>query len=212
MEKLIASYAGKTVVGFGAHPDDLEIAMGGTIARLVEAGARFIMVAVAVPGDLATRKVEARAAAKVLGAELEILEDERTSRVEDLAMHELVARMDRVVREYQPEAIFAHTPQDVHHDHVLAHRAAITTMRLKPMDVFCYGPSSCRPTIFSWQPRVWVDVSATIDRKVQSISAHSTQFDDRGICTQGFKDRARSTGVALGIPYAEGFDVVCLRT
>lgn len=211
MRSLIELYAGKTVLGIGAHPDDLEIGVGGTLARLSEAGASVVMVIVSVPGLLEERLRETERAAAILGARSVVLERERCLRVEDLPMHELVGRLDAVVRDMHPAAIFTHSSEEVHHDHFLVHRAVLCTMRLGPMDVYLFGPSTCKPTLRGWQPRVWVDVGRTIDLKVRAIAAHDSQFGRRGICVERFRQQAQTQGLPIGASYAEGLDVVCVR-
>ena len=57
---LASRYAGQTVVAIGAHPDDLEIGIGGTLARLQRVGARVIMVVASIPKDFEIRLAEAR--------------------------------------------------------------------------------------------------------------------------------------------------------
>ena len=53
-------YAGKTVVAIGAHPDDLEIGIGGTLAKLQRCGARVVMVIASIPKDFDVRIAEAK--------------------------------------------------------------------------------------------------------------------------------------------------------
>ena len=54
-----ARYAGRTVVAVGAHPDDVELGIGGTLAALSEGGARVVMAICSVPVNLETRYAEA---------------------------------------------------------------------------------------------------------------------------------------------------------
>ncbi|AUX23707.1 uncharacterized protein SOCEGT47_042370 [Sorangium cellulosum] len=211
MSSFISSYAGKTVVAVGAHPDDVEIGMGGTVARLSEVGANVVMVIVAVPDRLDERLSESAAAASLLGAKLVALEPERCIRVEDLRMHELVRRLDAVMRAHAPAALFTHSSDETHYDHVLVHRGVLSATRLLRSDVYFYAPSACRPAIRSWQPRVWIDVSSTVDRKMSAIAAHHSQFGRRGICIDHFCEDMRLRGLPVGMAYAEGFDVHCAR-
>ena len=71
--KLAARYSGQTVLAVGAHADDVELAVGGTMARLRRAGARVVMAVVSLPGDYKMRLREAEHAASILGCELRIL-------------------------------------------------------------------------------------------------------------------------------------------
>ena len=62
------------VIAFGAHPDDIEIGMGGTIAKHASAGDRVVMVITVIPNNRQQRRREAERAADVLGAELMVLD------------------------------------------------------------------------------------------------------------------------------------------
>jgi LmbE family N-acetylglucosaminyl deacetylase len=58
-----------------------------------------------------------------------------------------------------------------------------------------------------FQPRAYVDISNTIGSKLQAIAAHRSQFDQRGVDFELYRDIARITGRICGVEYAEGLDV-----
>ena len=205
--KLAARYTGKTVLAVGAHADDVELAVGGTIASLRRSGARVVMVVVSLPGDYQQRMAEARTAASILGCELRVLMADATRRIEDLKSYELVALIDREVKEHQPAALFAHGPSEFHRDHVLVHEACVSSQRLSFFDFFTYQPSFCRPVPVPFQPRAYVDITETIDTKLRAIAAHQSQFKCRGLGTEVYRDIARLNGRMAGVQYAEGLDV-----
>ena len=167
---------------------------------------------VAVPSKLEERVAEAHAAAEVLGATFDLLEVERCMRVEDLPSYELVRRIDLLLKRHQPDALFAHSLHEIHQDHVLVHRAVLASMRVKPMDFYFYQPSSCKPRPNQFQPRAWVDISETIDAKIEAIAAHRSQFGGRGLRVEAFRDMARAVAVPVGLQYAEPLDVHCMRS
>jgi len=207
-ERLASRYAGRTVLAVGAHPDDLELAVGGTLARLAKGGAHVVMAVVSVPADYETRRKEAEEAAAILGCELRILLDGGvTRRIEDLRTYELVKVLDAVVRELKPAALMTHGPNEFHRDHVLVHDAALSTQRLRFFDFFCYHPNFCRPVPVQFHPRAYVDVSETIETKMAAIAAHRSQFGSRGIPLDIYRDIARLNGRMIGVQYAEGLDV-----
>lgn len=212
MAGLIHAYAGRTVLALGAHPDDVEISAGGTVARLVDGGARVVMAVAAVPADLDVRLVEARRAAEILGAELEVIHADRPRRVEDIPMSQLVRGFDDLVRRHEPAAVLVHSAEELHWDHLLVNRAALSAMRLRPMDLYFYAPTTCRPALSKWQPRIWVDIGATLGRKLEAIAAHQSQFEGRGLCVSAFQEQAKARGFQLGLEYAEGLDVYCARS
>lgn len=205
---LATRYAGKTVLAIGAHPDDMEIGIGGTLARLNAAGANVLMAIVSVPSEYDKRVAEAKTAASILGCEVRFLLNGRSCRVEDLKTYELVGILDALVREVQPAAMLTHGSADYHRDHVLVHNAAMSTQRLGYFDFFCYYPTNCRPVPISFLPRVYVDVSQTMDRKIAAISSHATQFGSRGLGVDVYRETARAQGRFVGVEYAEGLDVV----
>jgi LmbE family N-acetylglucosaminyl deacetylase len=73
---LASRYGGRTVLAIGAHPDDVELAIGGMLARLSRESARVVIAVVSIPTDFATRHAEAQRAAEILGCELRILVDD----------------------------------------------------------------------------------------------------------------------------------------
>ena len=205
---LTSRYAGQTVLGIGAHPDDLEIAVGGTLARFARSGARTVMAVVSIPGDYETRLAEARAGAEIIGAELRILIDGGAQRIEDVKSYRLVGMLDALIAEYAPAAVLTHGTSDFHRDHLLVHNAVLPTQRLGYFDFFCFQPSMCRPVPTMFHPRAYVDVSDTIDTKMAAIMAHSSQFGNRRLSTDMYREFAHVQGRLLGVEYAEGLDVL----
>ena len=200
-------YAGRTVLALGAHPDDVELGIGGTLARLRRQGARVVLAVVSVPGDYAVRRREAERAAEILGAELRILIDAAGKRIEDFRHCDLVALVDREVKDLAPAALFSHGAAELHRDHVMVHEAALAAQRLRFFDLYTYQPNFCRPVPLPFQPRAFVDISETIETKMRAIEAHASQFSQRGIATDIFRDMARLSGRLVGVQYAEGLDV-----
>ena len=112
------------VLAVGAHPDDLEILCGGTLAKYAAQG-HHVTMAVATNGEVGSpnlpkaeiaeiRRAEAQAAAAVIGADFiwmnhpdEFLFSDRKTRLNFLD----------IVRQARPEVILAHAPVDYHPDH-----------------------------------------------------------------------------------------------
>jgi LmbE family N-acetylglucosaminyl deacetylase len=208
MQPLASRYAGRTVVAIGAHPDDLEIGIGGTLAKLQLGGARVVMVVASVPKDFEVRMAEARRGAQILGCELEVLLDGGPRRIEDIKTCELVELLDDVIRRHEPAAVLTHSKADFHNDHLLVYNACLPTQRLGHFDFFSYHPTNCRPVPIAFHPRAYVDVSETIDAKMHAITAHASQFGGRGLDTEMYREFAHVQGRMIGVPYAEGVDVV----
>ena len=207
-DSLASRYAGQTVVAIGAHPDDLEIGIGGTLAKLQRNGAHVIMCVASIPKDYEVRLEEAKRGAEILGCELKILMDDGPRRIEDIKTCELVGLLDDVVRQYKPAAVLTHSKVDFHNDHLLVYNACLPTQRLAHFDFFSYHPTNCRPVPIAFHPTAYVDVTETIDAKMHAITAHASQFGGRGLDTEMYREFAHVQGRMIGVPYAEGLDVV----
>ena len=206
-QSLASRYAGQTVVAIGAHPDDLEIGIGGTLAKLQRNGAHVVMVVASVPKDFDVRVAEAKHGAEILGCELKILLDGGAQRLEDIKTCDLVGMLDAVICDYEPAAVLTHSNADFHNDHLLIYNACLPTQRLRYFDFFSYHPTNCRPVPVAFHPRAYVDVSETIDAKMHAITAHASQFGGRGLDTEMYREFAHVQGRMIGVPYAEGLDV-----
>ena len=205
---LAARYSGQTVLAIGAHPDDLEIGLGGTLAKMKREGANVVMCVASIPKDYDTRLAEAKRGADILGCELKMLFDDGPQRIEDVKTYELVGRLDAAIREYQPAAVFTHSASDFHNDHLLIYQACLPTQRLAYFDFFSYHPTNCRPVPVAFHPRAYVDITDTIDAKMHSITAHASQFGGRNLDTEMYREHAHAMGRIIGVPYAEGLDVM----
>ena len=206
-QSLASRYAGKTVLAIGAHPDDLEIGIGGTLAKLQKHGAKVVMVVASIPKDYDVRLEEAKRGAEILGCELRLLLDRGPQRIEDVKTCDLVGMLDDVIREHSPAAVLTHSDADFHNDHLLIYQACLPTQRLSHFDFFCYHPTNCRPLPVRFHPRAYVDITDTIDAKMHAITAHASQFGGRGLDTEMYREFAHLQGRMVGVPYAEGLDV-----
>ena len=204
---LLGRYFGRTVLAIGAHPDDLELAIGGTLARLARNGARVVMAVVSIPTDYDVRRAEALRSAQILGCELRFLIEDGCRRIDDIKNYQLVGLLDRAVRDLEPAAVFTHSACEFHRDHVAVHNACLSTQRLKNFDFFHFNPTMTRAVPVAFHPRAYVDVTETIELKMQAIEAHASQFGARGLDTELFRDVARLNGRMAGVKYAEGLDV-----
>jgi LmbE family N-acetylglucosaminyl deacetylase len=197
----------RSVLAFGAHPDDIEVGAGGLLARLAASGAAVTMVVASIPNRFAQRIAEARAGAAKLGAKLVLRVPDGESRLEDTPMHELVAYFDRLVAEVEPELVVTHGRHDVHWDHVLVHRATVSALRRTGCDLLAYFAGPILGGHGGAFGAAFADISSTIDAKLAAIAAHASQHID----TEARREMARATGRMCGTTYAESFDVLRLR-
>lgn len=210
----------------GAHPDDAEILLAGTLAHYARQGAH-ITIAVLTDGRLgsrvlppertaALRRDEATCAAEVLGAELTwvglpdgFLYDTPETRV----------HVVDVVRACRPDVVFAHQPGDYHPDHraaselvaaarLLAREPALVTDRPATDTV---APLFYMDTLTgrnAGTPDLWVDVTDTMTAKEAMLAKHISQNEGRRRRRgSDFVDLAREQsawrGRQVGTRYAE---------
>ncbi|HTP12566.1 MAG TPA: bacillithiol biosynthesis deacetylase BshB1, partial [Bacteroidota bacterium] len=181
------------VLAIGAHPDDIELACGGTIAKLVNDGHK-VAIADVTQGELGTRgnkdirAKEAAAAAKILGVVAR-----RNLRIPDGGIELNRANLKKVItliRELRPQILIIPHSVERHPDHVHAHRLckeAWYYSGLRKIETTLEGEHQKphRPDNFfefmqwfEFTPSFIVDTSSTFETKMKAIKAHASQFYD----------------------------------
>lgn len=160
----------RRVLAIGAHPDDVEIGVGGTLARHGAAGDALLVLTLsrgAAGGETETRAEEALRAAALLGATLR-LEDLPDTR---LGGPDVIAAIERAIREFRPDIVYTHSHNDRHQDHRAVHEATCIAARNVP-SVYAYQAPS---TTIDFRPSKFVDITETMDRKLEAIGAYASQ-------------------------------------
>jgi N-acetylglucosamine malate deacetylase 1 len=137
----------KTAIAVGAHPDDIEFHMAGTLLLLKRAGyeTHYLTLASGNCGGSkynaattrAIRNSEARAAAKVLGAHFHPC---LTDDLEILYNLELLRELTAIFRDLKPGIVLTHSPQDYMEDHTTTSRLAVTAAFARGMPNFRTAP------------------------------------------------------------------------
>jgi len=195
----------RRAIAFGAHPDDVEVGAGGLVAKLVAANVRVTIVVGSIPNRFAIRRAEAIAAAGRLGAKLVLPAEEHETRLDDIPMHTLVARFEQELATAAPDLAIVQSTSDVHWDHMLVHRAAMSALRRSRCDILAYAtllPAGSAPP----PPTCVVDISPVIDTKLAAIAEHASQFPEGFVEMR--RQIARVHGANHGVEYAELFEVV----
>jgi N-acetylglucosamine malate deacetylase 1 len=216
------------VLAVGAHPDDLEILCGGTLARYARDG-NAVTMCHATTGDMGSfvhtreeisriRVEEARRAAAVIGAEhatLGLADGEVNAA--DPAQKRLVVEL---VREARPDVVITHAPGDYMGDHneisklvfECSFYATFANLESESPRHDRVTPIYYMDTIagLGFVPTEYVDVSDVIDVKASMLEAHETQLvwlrDHDGVdIVDEMKTAARYRGQQCGVRYAEGF-------
>jgi len=218
------------VLAVYAHPDDADVACAGTLARWAKAGSEVHLVVCTdggkgtpdpslEPSALARRRTdELAAAAAVVG-----LSAYRNLAMDDGELEntaELRGEFVSWIRRVRPDVVLGHDPTAVffaqhyfnHHDHRAAGWALLDA--LSPAAALPHYFPECGPAhqvqvaylSGTLEPDVWVDVTETIDVKVEAVSCHRSQLPDSSTFADDFvRGRAAEEGARAGVPYAEGF-------
>ena len=226
------------ILAIGAHPDDVELGCGGTLAKLISEG-KTVAVIDLTQGELGTRGTnitraeEAAEATRVMG-----YVGRENLKMKDgflVNSEEYQLEIVKMIRKYQPDIVFANAIDDRHPDHEKASKLVSDACFLsglvkiettldnesqkawRPKQIFHY---------IQWKnitPAFVVDVSGFMEKKIEACLAYKTQFYDPNskepmtpIATKDFlesiKYRAQDLGRLSGVDYAEGFTTEKLLT
>ncbi|WP_395093015.1 bacillithiol biosynthesis deacetylase BshB1 [Vaginella massiliensis] len=215
------------ILAIGAHPDDVELGCGGTIAKLIANGKKVGIVDL-TQGELGTRgtaeirKQEAEHAAEILGITVRENLGFSDGFFTDDPEHQL--KLVEVIRKYKPEIILSNAPHDRHPDHGKASKLIDTAVFLAGLPKIETNEPAWRPNkhfhYIQWlplEPTFVMDISGFLDKKVASCMAYQTQFynpklNDQpatAISSENFTNsiryRAWDLGRLIGTEAGEGF-------
>ncbi|WP_309245896.1 bacillithiol biosynthesis deacetylase BshB1 [Bacillus glycinifermentans] len=214
------------ILAFGAHSDDVEIGMGGTIAKYAEKGFRIgicdlTRAELSSNGTVETRKSEAALATDILGVSprISLSLPDRGLFLNEEAIREAVT----VIRAYKPKLVFVPYQKDRHPDH--GHAAEIVEEAVFSAGIHKYQDGNNQPAhkvqnMYYYmingfhKPEFVIDISDTMEKKIASLRAYRSQFTRSGQSvetplTNGYIEtveaREKLLGKEAGVAYAEGF-------
>ncbi|MHB1017502.1 MAG: bacillithiol biosynthesis deacetylase BshB1 [Coriobacteriia bacterium] len=208
------------IMCIGAHPDDVEIGMGGTVAACARDGADVVIVDLTdgEPTPFGTherRMAEAGESARILGCRRVTLGLTNRFLVDDADARMALAEVIRLER---PQVLFVPYPEDAHPDHLAASRIAeaarfyakltktsMTGEPFYPARIYRYMAVHLR---LVREPSFFADISETLDIKLEALGVYRSQFVDNeanaGIFAQ-VERTARSHGDSARVAAAEPF-------
>jgi LmbE family N-acetylglucosaminyl deacetylase len=226
--------APERVLAVYGHPDDPEISAGGTLARWADAGAE-VHIVVTTRGDKGTndpdadldalvkvRVQETEAAGRVLGIAAHHHLDHPDGELED--GRALRLELVRLVRSIRPDVVLCPDPTAIffgdgyvnHRDHRVTGWATLDAiapaagnphyfpeLRAEGLDVHQTRAAYLSGTL---EPNLWIDISATLERKIDALFCHASQLVETGEWFREFlRESATAAGQAAGVTYAEAF-------
>ncbi len=221
-----------------AHPDDADFGPAATAARWIDAGSQGWLVCCtsgdqggedpnADPLELAAlREAEQRTAATIVGyAGVTFLHQPDGALANDLALRELLVRE---IRTFRPDAVLATDPETLfyrdggvnHTDHRAAGLAAVDAVYPAARNPMAFPALACsgleahrvRRLYLFWSERsnTWVDVSATLERRIEALRAHGSQIHDIEGLAGRIRKWAAEEGATIGVQAAEALRLVVL--
>ncbi|WP_316570046.1 bacillithiol biosynthesis deacetylase BshB1 [Neobacillus sp. YIM B06451] len=216
---------GVDILTFGAHADDVEIGMGGTIAKFSARGKKIVIcdltrAELSSNGNTETRKKEAEEAAAFLGAERLALD------LPDRGLfinQEYIKKIVTVIREYRPKVVFAPYMEDRHPDHGncarLVREACFSAGIRKFEDEECLPPHKAAYLHYYMingfhAPDFLVDISDFMEKKKVALNSYKSQFVkssdsfDTPLVNgyiESIEARESLFGKQAGVRFAEGF-------
>ena len=220
------------ILAFGAHPDDVELGCGGTIALSIAQGKTVAIVdltqgELGTRGDVQTRKSEAKIASDVL----KIYNRENLKLKDGFFENNLENQLVLIekIREYQPNIVLCNSRRDRHIDHGKANQLVNDSCflsglnKIETIDQNGKNQISWRPQLIleyiQWnevKPDIVINITGYLDKKIEAVRAYKSQlFDSKNnenntpISTENFlnsvKYRAQNLGRLIGTEAGEGF-------
>ncbi len=185
----------KTILAFGAHPDDVEFGCGGTLLLLKEIGFEIIIVDLtkgekSVHGTSRDERIkEAEESAEILGIKRDIydLGDKNISLSEE---HKKIVK--KIIERYKPSLTFAPYFIDKHPDHI--NTSKLISDFVKPIYYYISDVKN---------PNLAVDISNVYDTKVSALNAHKSQIKPGD--PEWLEERNRDSGKMINSNYGELF-------
>ncbi|WP_432671449.1 bacillithiol biosynthesis deacetylase BshB1 [Flavobacterium sp. SM2513] len=221
------------ILAFGAHPDDVELGCGGTIAKEIHLGKKVGIVDL-TRGELGTRGSaeirdnEAAKAAEILGVSVRENLRMRDGFFLNDEVHQL--QIIEIIRKYQPEIVICNAIDDRHIDHakgssLVSDACFLSGLRKIETIYENQKQEAWRPKVvyhyIQWkniEPDFVVDITGFEKKKVEAIMAYDSQFFNPDanepvtpIATKNFMEsinyRAQDLGRLIGTDFGEGFTV-----
>ncbi len=170
------------VLAVGAHPDDVEIGIGGLLAAHRAAGDSVVILTLSRGdrgGSAEDRQHESLAAAELIGARLflEDLDDTKISGADPT-----VTIIERIVAEVTPTVVYTHSQHDWHQDHRAVHQAASVATRRVPTFACFQSPSAT----VDFHPNRFVPIDRFTDTKLALLACFATQSRIRNYLEPNF--------------------------
>jgi LmbE family N-acetylglucosaminyl deacetylase len=207
------------VLAVGAHPDDIEIGCGGTVATHAKNGDKVYILVMAEPfstnydGKIIRPKElgmqEVQKSAKILGGKFINL----GFKDKDIPYSvESIETINKIIDEYNINFIYTHWYHDTHQDHMRTTQAVLSAGR-HVKNILMYEPEyPAGRSYLGFRNQYYVDITERFEIKMEALKQHISQVKKYGedLFLSAIEAKARHRGYEIGSKYAECFEVVRL--
>lgn len=207
------------ILAVGAHPDDVEIGCGGTVALHAKNGDNvyILIMTKAFYADYNGNvlrsenegEMEAKNGAKVLGGSLINLNFD-SKKV--LYSSESIEAINKIIDIYNIDTIYTHWCHDSHQDHTRTTQSVLAAGR-HVKNILMYEPEyPAGRTYIGFRNQYYIDITSTFDIKMEALRQHVSQVNKYGeeIFLGAVEGRAKHRGYEISNKYAECFEVIRL--
>ncbi len=201
----------KKILVFSPHADDVEIAMGGTIAKLSQDN-EIVLVTCILPtenraGDkdqqmIDNRGTEQSKSAEILGAELHLM---NLDAYKFAYNREYVKLFDQLIVSHDPDVVFSCWEHDTHQDHQTLAKILYSALRKNNISYYMYESTNLPGGLGGNQfaPQVFVDISGDpLKKKIEALKQYQTYI---GNAIESIIARSKYKGGIIGVDHAESF-------
>ena len=199
-----ASSSRLSILAIGAHPDDIELGCGGTLAKLARAGARVqaVIFSKGRRGALTDqdRANETREALGTLGIHDVVIHDFKDTRLSG-SLSKMIEVIDGHIRSVNPTRVYTMFQHDRHQDHRAVYEASAIACRSVPQ-LLGYETPSSDP---NFMPTVFEAIGDDLESKVSALKCHASQGDRLYMQEANIRAAAHFRGAQIRLGPSEGF-------
>jgi len=208
----------KTILAMSAHPDDMELEAGGTLLKWANEG-HDVYSLILTNGEYRSNNevkfkkdeifAEIKCSSKILGIKKTFFMDQLDTQLK--CNGQIISEVDSIIDDIKPDFLISHHPFDSHQDHKAASEIMFAVSRKgKVKNILTGAPLPYRPNIFAYKPQYFVDISSTINKKLEALRCFKSQYDKYGgeLWINRVKSVAIVSGWAMELEYAESFEVI----
>ena len=209
------------VLVIAAHPDDEILGVGGTIRKHIQSGDE-VTVSILTSGiksrtdynqdEILKLRKQSEKALNILGVKKIIYEDFPDNSMDSIPLLEIVKKIEKIKLEINPTRVYTHDSNDLNIDHRVALDAVMAAFRPQPNEIckeilLFEVPSATHWNIGSFNPKYFVDISDTLETKLEALKEYELEMRDppHARSIESLRSLATWRGHQIGVYAAEAF-------